>query len=445
MKIFISYSAHDKKIVEQIVARLQQEGHDVWVDSLNIRPGDNIQKAIDTGLKEADALIVVVSKNSQNSMWVQYEFSTMALSDISKRERRTIPVKIDNSEVPGYLGSVLYIDFSENFASGLDRLVDALRIETPQSLRTPVQQPQGQENAREGQVTKLSEVLRKGRLTLVCGAGVSIDAGVPAWSSLLLRLLEIMMKRISQGRSSDLNGELTGKFHSQNGASSLVLGKYLKNNLGNDFQSEVRSALYASNPTTSPLISSIVRLSRPQRDGRPLDSIVTFNFDSLMEECLTKDNVINKSIFSEAVHHESNEIPVYHVHGYLPRMGSIPEDMDLVFSEDAYHSQFIDPFSWSNLIQLTKLTHSTCLFVGVSLTDPNMRRLLDVAWRKNPNKKMAHFIVRRLPCTGDPVLDEVTKLLEEQDANGLGLNVVWFEDYKDVPQFLCDVADRNGA
>ena len=44
--------------------------------------------------------------------------------------------------------------------------------------------------------------------------------------------------------------------------------------------------------------------------------------------------------------------------------------MEVVFSEDAYHSQFMEPFSWSNLIQLNKLGQSTCLFVGLSLTDP---------------------------------------------------------------------------
>jgi hypothetical protein len=132
------------------------------------------------------------------------------------------------------------------------------------------------------------------------------------------------------------------------------------------------------------------------------------------------------------------------VHGYLPRAESIPEDTELVFSEDAYHGQFIDPFSWSNLIQLNKLTQNTCLFVGVSLTDPNMRRLLDVAWRKNPAKVLSHYIVKRLPKASDgDELDEVSRLLEEQDANALGLNVVWIEDYSELPGFLRELASPN--
>jgi hypothetical protein len=208
--------------------------------------------------------------------------------------------------------------------------------------------------------------------------------------------------------------------------------------LGNDFGKKVRDALYSAKPTSCDLIDAIVDLSRPQRDGKPLDSIVTFNFDSLVEEHLTTATILNRAIYTEAIKHDPNELPVYHVHGYLPRTGKIPDETDIVFSEDAYHSQFIDPFSWSNLIQLNKLTQNTCLFVGVSLTDPNLRRLLDVAWRKNPDKTLSHYILKKRPRFGaiDDVLDDLARLLEEQDANALGINVIWVDDYNEIPRLL---------
>ncbi len=95
-----------------------------------------------------------------------------------------------------------------------------------------------------------------------------------------------MMERISKDYSLNLGSKAAGEFQRRNGGSSLILGKYLKNNLGNDFESEVRDALYIAQPIRSRLIESIVQLARPQRDGRPLDSIVTFNFDGLIEENL---------------------------------------------------------------------------------------------------------------------------------------------------------------
>lgn len=131
---------------------------------------------------------------------------------------------------------------------------------------------------------------------------------------------------------------------------------------------------------------------------------------------------------------KASELPIYHVHGYLPRKGRILKDKDIVFSEDAYHSQFIDPFSWSNLILLNKLSHNTCLFIGLSLTDPNLRRLLDVANRKNPKKFANHFIVKKTlsPRNGKDRVDDLAEFLEEQDANELGLNVIWVNEFEEI-------------
>jgi hypothetical protein len=440
MHIFISYSSQDKVAVGRIAERLRADGHDVWIDSLKLRPGDNLQRKVQEGLNEADALIVVVSENSRNSRWVQHEFAAIAFQQISRGERRIIPVRLDKAEVPSYLADRVFLDLSENFEAGLTRLSETLREGAPPpALRDPAQD----DETRAAQIANLRNGLRKGRLTLVCGAGVSIQAGIPDWSNLLVRLLERMMDRISKDHSLNIGKKAAAYFQRAHGSSSLILGKYLKNNLGRDFPSEMRAALYSAEPTSSILIGSIATLSRPQRDGRPLDSIITFNFDCLIEENLTAKSIRNKPIYSEAIQHDPSELPVYHVHGYLPRSGRIPADSEMVFSEDAYHSQFIDPFSWSNLIQLTKLTQSTCLFVGISLTDPNMRRLLDVAWRKNPDKKRGHYIIKRIPFLSDGVLDEVSKLLEEQDANALGLNVVWVKGWDEIPLFLNAIAAES--
>lgn len=446
MRIFISYSLKDKSVVDQIVAGLQEDGHDIWMDALRLKPGDNLSAKIEEGLNQAEALIVVISENSFRSTWVQQEFAAIALQQISRRERKIIPVKLDESAVPSYLADRVYVDLSKDQEPGLRQLREALRASVPQAVDAADRTLRSSEESRASHIGKLRESLRRGRLTLVCGAGASVEAGIPAWNALLFRLLESMMERISKDYSLSLGNDAAAEFQQRIGASSLILGKYLKNNLGDDFKDEVRNALYPKEPVASALIDSIVQLARPQRDGKPLDSIITFNFDGLIEENLTGHTIPNKSIFSEAINHDSNEIPVYHVHGYLPRTGAIPHDTDLVFSEDAYHTQFIDPFSWSNLIQLNKLTQNTCLFVGVSLSDPNMRRLLDVAWRKNPDKTLTHYIVKRLPQLSErDVLDEVTKLLEEQDANALGLNVVWIHSFHELPNFLMEIAGYQKA
>jgi hypothetical protein len=70
-----------------------------------------------------------------------------------------------------------------------------------------------------------------------------------------------------------------------------------------------------------------------------------------------------------------------------------------------------------------------------------MRRLLDVAWRKNPDKTMSHFIIKKSPDHAkDSPLDRVSKLLEEQDANALGLNIIWIDSFGELPNVLSRIS-----
>jgi hypothetical protein len=265
------------------------------------------------------------------------------------------------------------------------------------------------------------------------------------WGDLLLALLDSMIDKLSREHSIGIETGAAREFHKRYGGSSLILGKYLKNTLGKDFPKTVRDALYRKNPKTSELIDAIVELSRPRREGKALDSIITFNFDALIEENLSVAKIANVSISTEAVKHQPHELPIYHVHGLLPRKSKIPEDTELVFSEDAYHNQFLDPFSWSNLIQLTKLSQNTCLFVGVSLTDPNLRRLLDVSWRKSSDKTKSHYLIKKLPLqdgSSEPIA-RLAKLLEEQDANLLGINIIWVKEFSEIPGILKGVSDTT--
>lgn len=444
MKVLISHSYQDKKQAYLIADSLKSAGHEVWFEALSLKAGDNVLKKISEGIKSADALILLISRNSANSKSVMHEFSAIALNYISKRDQRIIPVLIDKGPVPVYLSRYLNVDLSSDFNAGIRRLVESLepdKLSEPNVVTEEVQEEQ-QEEARDRKIEELAKSLHGGRLTLVCGAGISVGAGVPGWNELLIRLLGEMMSRMSEDHSLSINSDDADRFNTEYSPSSLVVGKYLKNNLGKDFLKNLRESLHISNPTSCDALDAIVDLARPQRDGKPLDSIITFNFDGLLEENLDNQNIKYKAVYGEGIRNSPNELPIYHVHGYLPRKGRIPPNMDVVFSEDAYHSQFIEPFSWSNLIQLNKLSQNTCLFIGLSLTDPNLRRLLDVSNRKNPDKNLNHYVIKKSPVNSnskDP-MNELALLLEEQDANELGLSVIWVQEYSEIPKILGQIA-----
>lgn len=434
MRIFISYSREDQQIADLIFRRLQKEGHHIFYDKLNIKDGDNWFTKINEGIKDFDAIVILISESSLNSKWALKEIESLMLNDLSKRDTRIIPIITDGSRPPGYLANYVWLDMSNDIQYGLAKLSDSLK-----GGKISKQVKSSDYKTRNHSfILEISKSLKEGKLTLVCGAGISIGANIPSWNELLLRLLDSMISRISDSQPIVFKNIKPKDFQGRLGSSSLVMGKYLKSNLGKDFLPELREALYMQNPTTCDLIESIVELSRPQRDGKPLDSIITFNFDGLLEENLDKSNIKHKAIDQEGIRNNSTELPIYHVHGYLPRKGKITSNQDVVFSEDAYHTQFIDPFSWSNLIQLNKLSQNTCLFIGLSLTDPNLRRLLDVANRKDPTKNLNHYIIKKTPDVEDNSgkVDELLMFLEEQDANELGLNVLWVDEFNEMPTLL---------
>ena len=73
--------------------------------------------------------------------------------------------------------------------------------------------------------------------------------------------------------------------------------------------------------------------------------------------------------------------------------------------------------------------------IGLSITDPNLRRLLDISKRKNSSTQLRHYIIKKKPSVKDDFI-RTQILLEEQDANSLGLNVLWIDNFDEIPDIL---------
>lgn len=288
-------------------------------------------------------------------------------------------------------------------------------------------------------------------MTIFCGAGVSFESGIPTWNKLLKELLKEVY---SDHKLPDIDAKLADVFQNRQNLSPLIVANYLKIGLGKNFLSTVRDVLYQDYVGPSSSIKELVELCRPKRNRKSLKAIVTFNFDDIIEEQLIAEKIDCISIFDEGERYKESQIPVFHPHGFLPRTPKrLPSKYQIVFSEDAYHSQFIDPFSWSNLIQLNYLSSSICLFVGISLTDLNMRRLLDVSERKNKNKDKNHYLIKKRYELKDlfddsSMLSEKNKSLipiiekiEEKDAHNLGFNMIWINGFEEIPDILKQIGE----
>ncbi len=129
-RVFISHSSKDKPFVETLVEQLEELGVETWFDAVQLQPGDSIVRGIQDGLSDSDYLVVVISKNSISSKWVQAEMSAAFMREIEGKGTRLLPIRIDDTELPPLIGDRIYIDFRNSFMDGLRKLADRLLIES---------------------------------------------------------------------------------------------------------------------------------------------------------------------------------------------------------------------------------------------------------------------------------------------------------------------------
>lgn len=96
MRVFISYSDKDKALVRKVVKGLEQAGLDVWDAEREILPGDNWAEKIAQGLKESEALVVLLSPDSIDSK--QLEWTVHYALGNKSYDQRLIPVLVGPPE-----------------------------------------------------------------------------------------------------------------------------------------------------------------------------------------------------------------------------------------------------------------------------------------------------------------------------------------------------------
>jgi TPR repeat protein len=118
---FFSYSRDDSSFVVQLAADLKAAGSSVWLDQLDIIPGQRWDRAIEDALKSCPRLIVILSPASVNSTNVMDEVS-FALEE----QKTVIPVIYRDCAIPFRLRRLQYVDFKENYSHGLKELLNVL-------------------------------------------------------------------------------------------------------------------------------------------------------------------------------------------------------------------------------------------------------------------------------------------------------------------------------
>lgn len=283
-------------------------------------------------------------------------------------------------------------------------------------------------------IDKAYQTFSKGPNTLFLGAGVSMSANLPSWEGLLKCLLDRANKKGKIFKSSQYK-----KLFKESGYSSIILGRFIQNLF--DDKKEMDKAIHEifylnKTDITSPTIETICDIIKKKSDL--VTGVITYNYDDLIEQGLSKIDVKNYSVY------ENNEpdtsFPICHVHGLSSQYN--PIDSTIVLSEKEYHEIYSRAFHWSNVEQLHALQRSNCFFIGLSMTDPNLRRLLDIARGEGDKREsdIRHFafidkdsIGKSFKCSSRR--DEYCKQ-QEKILKDLGVGVIWYHDYNTLPQEL---------
>ena len=109
--VFLSHSSKDKAAVRPLAERLRADGLKVWFDEWVLKPGDSIPAKIEEGLEHSRVLVLCMSAQAFGSDWAQLEAGTFRFRDPLNRERRFIPLRLDDAPIKGSLAQFLYINW----------------------------------------------------------------------------------------------------------------------------------------------------------------------------------------------------------------------------------------------------------------------------------------------------------------------------------------------
>jgi hypothetical protein len=93
---FISYSSKDQAFAERLHADLQSYSIRCWFAPEDMKIGDKIRPRIDDAIRIHDKLLLILSKNSIDSSWVEKEVETAFEKEHHQNKLVLFPIRLDD-------------------------------------------------------------------------------------------------------------------------------------------------------------------------------------------------------------------------------------------------------------------------------------------------------------------------------------------------------------
>ena len=153
--VFLSHNSQNKSYVRQLAIALRDTGLRVWFDEWTIQPGDDIYLEIERGIEASRNLILCMSKAAFDSDWVSLERSTSIFRDPSNKQRRFVPLLIQDCEIPDVIRRLLYIDGRILNDDTIEQIIQSCQINETHASR-------GQDNESGKHAAEDSELANNG-------------------------------------------------------------------------------------------------------------------------------------------------------------------------------------------------------------------------------------------------------------------------------------------
>ena len=279
---------------------------------------------------------------------------------------------------------------------------------------------------------ELRKAWNERRLVPYLGAGVSAKYGLPQWTDLVMRILideswqtfgEFWKNyqtplAVWMTENFDFGLESLARFAKSKFAANT--GKRQRRHFNDYVDRKLYERMPATGPggpTTLTAVADLIAASEGATGGRAIPAVVSLNFDDLLETELGSRGIACEPVFGGRRRHASR-LGIVHAHGYLPRGGHAPAS-DLIFTEDDYHRFALQSIHWAQVEMLSLLRNGTGLFIGLSMSDANLRRLLDAT---ADGRKSRHFVIRKKFTLGPTERQEAARRIHERAMTGMEPN-----------------------
>lgn len=277
-----------------------------------------------------------------------------------------------------------------------------------------------------------------GQITVFVGAGVSTESELPSWNG-LIRALLIGAESVTPLSDEDQDQWIEAVIAQGPLAAAAIARAHHADEVS--FRQALRGALYGGRPprhfVPGALAGQIAWLKKEL--GSRL-RLVTANYDGLLEAALEEAG-LEAVPYVQSRGEPMGKAAVWHLHGRLMRNKADTEWARvgrLVLTERDYAKSA--SAKWPEGFVADCLADSLCVFLGLSMTDPNFIRWL-YRYGDHERRHLAVFVRQASTAPNDAV----RRRLEESAAarwKMAGVKPIWSNYFGEVAQFVHEIGLR---